>query len=97
MLNLVPLRELPSGQELIQEVLQEDRVDLLIRQIKQKFHLAEKSLNQVMTRLRQLTLKDLELLFGEILKFKSLKQLNAWLDSRLPPQNDPNPLANLQN
>ncbi len=92
MLNLVPLRELPSGQEL----LQEDRVDLLIRQIKQKFHLAEKTMNQVVARLRQLTLKDLELLFGEILKFKSLKQLNAWIDSRLP-QNDPNPLANLQN
>ncbi len=91
MLNLVPLRELPSGQELLQDY----SIDMLIRQIKQKFHLAEKSLNQVMTRLRQLTLKYLELLFGEILKFKSLKQLNAWIASRLPaPQNDPNPLAN---
>jgi len=33
-----------------------------------------------------LTLKDLEQLFGEILKFKSLKQLNAWIDQRLAAQ-----------
>jgi len=82
MLNLLPLRELPSGQEL----LQEDRVEMLTKQIKQKFHFAERTINQVMLRLRQLTLKDLEQLFGEILKFKSLKQLNAWIDQRLAAQ-----------
>jgi len=95
MLNLVPLRELPSGQELIQEVLQEDRVDLLIRLMKRKFHFAEKTLNQVMTRLRQLTLKDLEQLFEAIFDFKNLKQLNAWIDQRLAIQTTE--LANLQN
>ncbi len=94
MLNLVPLRELPSGQELLQDY----SIDMLIKLIKRKFHFAEKTLNQVMARLRQLTLKDLEQLFEAIFDFKNLKQLNAWIDSRLPaPQNDPNPLANLQN
>jgi predicted transposase YdaD len=86
MLNLVPLRELPSGQELIHEVLQDYSIDMLTKQIKQKFHFADKTLNRVMLRLRQLTLKDLEQLFGEILKFKSLKQLNAWIDQRLAAQ-----------
>jgi len=86
MLNLVPLRELPSVQEVIQESLQDYSIDMLLKLIKQKFHFAEKTLNQVMLRLRQLTLKDLEQLFGEILKFKSLKQLNAWIDQRLAAQ-----------
>jgi len=86
MLNLVPLRELPSGQELIQEVLQDHSIDVSMRQIKRKFRLAEKTLNQVMLRLRKLNLKDLEQLFEAIFDFKNLKQLNAWIDERLAAQ-----------
>jgi len=47
-------------------------------------------------RLRQLTLKDLENLFEAIFDLPTLRELNAWIDSRLP-QNEPSQLANLQN
>ncbi len=69
-------------------------IEVLAQLIEQKFKtLNYKELAKILN-----LVKDLELLFGEILKFKSLKQLNAWIDSRLPaPQNDPNPLANLPN
>jgi len=45
-----------------------------------------------------LTLKDLELLFESIFDFKSLKDLNAWIDQRLAAQatvESPDELANL--
>jgi hypothetical protein len=79
MLNLVPLRELPS----VQEVIQEDRVSLLLRLMKHKFRSAEKNLSQIIPRLQQLTLNDLEQLFDKILTFRTLKQLNQWIDQRL--------------
>jgi len=91
MLNLVPLRELPSVQEVIQESLQDHSIDLSLRLIKRKFHFAEKTLNQVMLRLRQLTLKDLEQLFEVIFELKSHKQLNAWIDQRLAMQSTESP------
>jgi len=94
MLNLTPFKETAS----FKEAMQEDRVEMLIRLMKQKFRFAERTVNQLMLRLRQLTLKDLEQLFGEILKFKSLKQLNAWIDQRLAAQatiEPPDELANV--
>ncbi len=94
MLKLTPLRETIS----VQKVLQEEFSERLIRLIKRKYHFAEKTMTKLSVRLRQLTLKDLDTLFEAIFDLATLRELNAWIDSRLPPpQNDPSQLANLQN
>ena len=80
MLQLTPLKETISGQEL----LQDDRVDMLTKHIRRKFRFAESTMEKLTTRLRQLPLADLEDLFEEILDMRTLKQLDAWIDERLP-------------
>lgn len=80
MLQLTPLKETISGQEL----LQDDRIDMLTKQIRRKFRFAESTMEKLTTRLRELSLADLEDLFEEILDMKTLKQLNIWIDERLP-------------
>ncbi len=98
MLQLTPLRETASVQKVLQEELQSFSIDKLIKMIKRKFKFAESTIAKIDTRLRQLTLKDLEILFESIFDLSTLRELNAWIDSRLPPpQNDPSQLANLQN
>jgi len=93
MLNLTPFKETMS----YKEALQEDFSERLIRQIKRKYRFAEKTMTKLSIRLRQLTLKDLDTLFEAIFDLATLRELNAWIDSRLPPpaQNDPSQLANL--
>jgi predicted transposase YdaD len=83
MLKLTPFRETTSFQEALQEELQEDRVEMLTKMIRHKFHFAESTLEKLTTRLRQLTLPDLEALFETILDMRTLKDLNAWIDERL--------------
>jgi len=110
MLRLTPFKEtasykeafLEDFQEAMQEVLPKElqrySIDRLIQQIKRKYRLAESSMAKLSVRLRQLTLKDLELLFESIFDFKSLKDLNAWIDQRLAAQvavESPDELANL--
>ena len=80
MLQLTPLKEMES----VQEVIHEDRIEMLIEQIKVKFKFSERTMEKLTLKLRQLSLKDLEALFRDILYMKTLKQLNTWLDERLP-------------
>jgi predicted transposase/invertase (TIGR01784 family) len=81
MLQLTPLKEMES----VREVIHEDRVDLLTKFIRRKFHFAESTIEKLTVRLQQLPLQDLETLFVEdIFDMKTLKELNAWLDERLP-------------
>jgi predicted transposase YdaD len=82
MLNLLPLRELPSGQELIME----ERVEMLQEIILAKFKSSQKTVTQLHNRLQQLSLQDLRALFKEIMHMRRLKQLNAWIDQRLAAQ-----------
>jgi len=96
MLNLTPFRETTSYKEALQEDLQQDRIGLLIKQINRKYHFARSTLVKLDARLRQLTLKDLEDLFMEIVDMVSLREINAWVNARLPQPNDPTELANLQ-
>ncbi len=104
MLKLTPFDQTDTFIETYQKKLQEDlkkdrmedRVGLLIKLMKCKYHFARSTLVKLDTRLRQLTLKDLENLFEAIFDLPTLRALNAWIDSRLP-QNDPSQLANLQN
>ncbi len=101
MLNLTPFEETTSFKKAMQKVLpeelQKDRIGLLIKLISRKYHFARSTLVKLDIRLRQLTLKDLENLFEAIFDLSTLRELNAWIDSRLPAQNDPSQLANLQN
>jgi hypothetical protein len=80
MLQLTPLKETGS----VQEILHEDRVELLIKQIRHKFHFAESTIEKLAMRLRQLTLQDLDALFEDILDIRTLRELNVWIDEHLP-------------
>jgi predicted transposase YdaD len=82
MLNLTPLKETTS----VQEILHENNVEMLIKQIRHKFHFAESTLTRLDARLRQLSLKDLETLFEDILDMQTLREINIWLDARLPDE-----------
>ncbi len=96
MLNLTPFKETTSYKEAFQEDLQSYSIEMLIQQIEAKFRFSKRTITKLILRLRQLTLDDLKAMFKEIIIMKRLKEINAWIDSRLP-QNDPSQLANLQN
>ncbi len=89
MLNLTPFTETASFKEAMQEVLPKElqsySIEKLIKQIKRKYHFAESTMTKLGIRLRQLTLKDLDTLFEAIFDLANLRELNAWIDSRLPP------------
>lgn len=89
MLNLTPFRETVTFQEALQEELKEYNVEILTKQIRHKFRFAESTMEKITVRLQQLTLQDLEALFEAILDIKTLKQLDAWIDERLPETNNP--------
>jgi hypothetical protein len=76
--------ETTSGQEL----LQDDRVEMLTKQIKHKFSFSESAMEKLDIRLRQLSLEDLEALFEAILDIDTPQDLNAWIDERLPETNN---------
>ncbi len=84
MLNLTPFKETTSYKEALLEDLQSYSLERLVRQIKRKYRFAEKTMTKLSVRLRQLTLKDLENLFEAIFDLSTLRELNAWIDSRLP-------------
>jgi len=97
MLRLTPFKETDSFKEAMQEVLQEVlpkelqsySTDKLIRLIKRKYRLAESTMTKLSVRLRQLTLPDLEALFEAIFDLATLRELNEWINARLPaPQNN---------
>jgi len=93
MLRLTPFKETDSFKEAMQEVLQEVlpkelqsySTHRLIRQIKRKYRLAESTMTKLSVRLRQLTLPDLEALFEAIFDLATLRELNEWINARLPP------------
>ena len=80
MLQLTPLKETES----VREIRHEDRIELLTKQIRHKFRFAESTVERLIFRLQQLSLHDLDDLFEVILDMRTLKQLNAWIDERLP-------------
>ncbi len=84
MLNLTPFKETMSYKEAFQEDLQKEFIETLIKQIKRKYRFAESTVAKLDRRLRQLTLKDLKDLFNEIIDMATLRELNAWINARLP-------------
>ncbi len=102
MLNLTPFDQtatfIETYQRKLQEDLQKEFLEMLRQQIEAKFRFSKRTITKLILRLRQLTLDDLKAMFKEIIIMKRLKEINAWLDSRLPPQqNETSQLANLQN
>ncbi len=91
MLKLTPFRETTSYKETFFEDLQKEFAEKLIKMIKRKFKFAESTIAKIDTRLRQLTLKDLEILFEAIFDLSTLRELNVWINARLPapPTNEP--------
>lgn len=83
MLELTPLRETPSFQEEIFEIT----IELLLKQIKRKYRFADSTIDKLDARLHQLTLKDIEDLFEDIVDLTTLGEINAWLSARLPKSN----------
>jgi len=80
MLRLTPLRETTS----VQEVLQEEHVAILTRQIQKKFALSAEMSAAINTDLQQLDLATLRTLLDLIFDINSVEQLETWISSHLP-------------
>ncbi len=87
MLKLTPFTETESYKEAFKkdlpEELQKDRIALLIKHARRKYRSARSTLVKLDANLRQLTLKDLEDLFVEIVDMVSLREINAWVNARV--------------
>ncbi len=90
MLQLTPFKETISYKEALQEDLREDRVKRLTGMIKAKFKFADTTMAKLDLRLRQLSMEDLKSLFEDIFDMNTLKELNAWIDARLPETENSN-------
>ncbi len=84
MLELTPLRETAS----VQEVLQDHTVELLTKLIKRKHRFADSTMAKLEERLHQLTLQDLEDLIEAIVDMETLREINAWISARIPRARD---------
>lgn len=80
MLRLTPLRETAS----VQEVLKEDRVDMLMRQIQTKFLLSAELRQALSTDLFELDMEALKTLIEQILRINSLEELEQWIAEHQP-------------
>lgn len=80
MLRLTPLRETES----VQEVLKEDRSDMLLRVLQRKFAMSPDAKRALASTLIQLDMDALEALFEQILQIDSLEQLEQWIADHLP-------------
>lgn len=80
MLHLTPLRETAS----VQEVLKEDRVDMLMRQIQTKFSLSAELRQALSTDLFQLDMEALKTLIEQILRINSVEELEQWIAEHQP-------------
>ena len=82
MLRLTPLRETTSGQEL----LKEDRIDILLNQIEVKFGISPEMAEKLTTELAQLDVTTLKALLRQLLRLETLEQLQFWIADHLPEQ-----------
>lgn len=80
MLRLTPLRETTSGQEL----LKEDRIDILLNQIEVKFGISPEMTEKLTTDLAQLDVTTLRALLRQLLRLDTLEQLQFWIADHLP-------------
>ncbi len=71
----------------MQEVLKEERVMLLTRQIRRKFSLSGELIDVVNRELQKLDMKSLQELFDQVLEINTIEQLERWIANRLPKPN----------
>jgi hypothetical protein len=79
MLKLTPLEETMSGQEL----LKNDRMEILTKQIQLKFAPSTTRMEAITLNLQKLDLERLKELFEQILKIETIEQLEAWINNYL--------------
>ncbi len=77
MLRLIPLEETIDGKELIQN----DRVRILARQIKSRFFPTPEIMEVITADLSHLSLDSLELLFEDIFDIENLTELQTWINN----------------
>lgn len=80
MLRLTPLRETTSGQELVKE----ERIDLLLNQIEVKFGISPEAREVVAADLAQLDMNVLKALFRQLLRLDTFEQFEVWITDHLP-------------
>jgi predicted transposase YdaD len=80
MLRLTPLRETTSGQELVKE----ERIDLLLNQIEVKFGISSETTQAVAADLAQLDMNVLKALVRQLLRLETFEQLEVWITDHLP-------------
>lgn len=80
MLRLTPLRETAS----VQEVLKEERIEILVSQIEVKFGISPEMADEVETNLMQLDMNALKALFKQLLRLDTFEQLELWISDHLP-------------
>ena len=80
MLRLTPLEETISGQELIKN----ERVKTLVRQLTRKFALSIELAETLQPELDQLDPAMLEQLLDLVLDFATYEQVEQWIADRLP-------------
>lgn len=82
MIRLTPLAETTSGQEWIKD----ERVALLMQQIRRKFTLSDELVEGVNQELQRLELTSLKALFNEILDANTFEELETWITTHTPPE-----------
>ncbi|MFN8487600.1 MAG: DUF2887 domain-containing protein [Caldilineaceae bacterium] len=82
MLRLTPFRETASAQE----VLKEERVEMLTTLIKIKFNLLPEMTEPIVADLEKLNMPTLKALVEQILCIETFEQLERWIADHLPKQ-----------
>jgi hypothetical protein len=78
MLRLTPLRETAS----VQEVLKEERIELLLNLIEVKFGISSETSEEVAADLAKLDMNALKALFRQLLRLETFEQLELWISGR---------------
>lgn len=75
----------------MQTILRDHTIGLFQRLVEAKFSPSHQTMDTLRETIQRLSLADLELLFSEILQFKTTQQLKHWIEERLssPPQPAP--------
>lgn len=80
MLQLTPLEETASGQELLKEY----SIDMLLALIQQKFTVSDEMVATLTEDLEKLSLETLKELIKSIITIETLDQLNLWIHQHRP-------------
>lgn len=69
----------------VQTLLRDHTINLFQRVVEAKFSPSNQTIEQLRERLLRLSLPDLEALFSEVVSFKTVQQLKAWVEGQASP------------